>query len=197
MVRGIILYYLNMKPTHGYEIQQFISLSGMDQWTDIKSGSIYYALAKLEKEKLIVVQREERTGSRLRKIYQITEKGRQALVEEMKQELSMPLFDIGSAKFVTSPILATVPKAEIEAIITQHIRQLEESKEYWTFWSSKKPTNDKYCLTRLSFQIGIDSMEQQLQWHRELLAHLDYYMEEAKQMNQMIQSFDSEVEESK
>ena len=27
MIRGIILYYLNIKPTHGYEIQQFINFS--------------------------------------------------------------------------------------------------------------------------------------------------------------------------
>ena len=77
MIRGIILYYLNIKPTHGYEIQQFINFSGIDQWVNIQSGSIYYALTKLEKEKNISILREERIGSRLRKIYQITEKGKQ------------------------------------------------------------------------------------------------------------------------
>lgn len=84
MIRGIILYYLNIKPTHGYEIQQFINMSGMDQWTKIQSGSIYYALTKLEKERNIAVCREERTGSRVRKIYEITEQGRTTLLEEMR-----------------------------------------------------------------------------------------------------------------
>ena len=123
MVRGIILYYLNIKPTHGYEIQQFISLSGIDQWTNIKSGSIYYALAKLEKEKNIAVQREERTGSRVRKIYEITAKGRETLIDEMRQELATPLFDLGSAKFITSPILSTLSQKEVEEILEKHIKQ--------------------------------------------------------------------------
>ena len=149
MVRGIILYYLNIKPTHGYEIQQFISLSGIDQWTNIKSGSIYYALAKLEKEKNVEVKREERTGSRVRKIYQITEQGRETLVEEMQQELGMPLFNIGSAKFITSPILATIPKVQMEEILKKHIDQLKENKKYWEFWGSKKISKEEYNLTEI------------------------------------------------
>lgn len=195
MVRGIILYYLNIKPTHGYEIQQFISLSGIDQWTDIKSGSIYYALAKLEKEKNIAVQREERTGSRVRKIYEITAQGRETLVAEMKQELGMPLFDIGSAKFITSPILSTLQKADVEDIIKNHIKQLQKNKEYWVFWSNKKTENDKYGLTKFSFQISIDSIEQQIKWHEMLLKHLDYYIEEAQTMGSMIATFDVEKSE--
>ena len=121
MIRGIILYYLNIKPTHGYEIQQFINFSGIDQWINIQSGSIYYALTKLEKEKNIAILREERTGSRVRKIYEITEKGRETLVDEMRQELRAPLFKIGSPKFITSPILDTVPQEEAREIIDAHI----------------------------------------------------------------------------
>lgn len=196
MVRGIILYYLNIKPTHGYEIQQFISLSGMDQWTDIKSGSIYYALAKLEKEGNIAEQREERTGSRVRKIYEITEKGRQALAEEMRQELRMPLFEIGSAKFVTSPILASLSQNEVEEILAEHIKQLQKNKEYWDYWSSRKAQDDTYNLTQLSFQMAIDSIGQQIAWHEELMKHLPYYMKEAKQMGNMIAAFDFDKTEN-
>ena len=39
MVRILILYYLNIKTTHGYEIQKFIQETGLEQWTQIKSGS--------------------------------------------------------------------------------------------------------------------------------------------------------------
>ncbi len=33
MIRTLILYYLNIKPTHGYEIQKFLQVSGADRWT--------------------------------------------------------------------------------------------------------------------------------------------------------------------
>ena len=192
MIRGIILYYLNIKPTHGYEIQQFISLSGIDQWTKIQSGSIYYALTKLEKEKNIVVQREERTGSRVRKIYEITPQGKEALIVEMRQELEAPLFNIGSAKFITSPILATLSKQEIEEIIDAHIKELQKTKDYWNMWSDRKSKGDKYGLTKLSFEMTIDSIQKQIIWHENLREHLDYYMQEAKSMGNMIASFDFE-----
>jgi DNA-binding PadR family transcriptional regulator len=53
MIKLLLLYYLSVKPTHGYEIQRFIQENELDKWTKIQSGSIYYALAKLEKEGLI------------------------------------------------------------------------------------------------------------------------------------------------
>ncbi len=192
MIRGIILYYLNMKPTHGYEIQQFIQLTNMDQWTKIQSGSIYYALNKLEQEQNIAVLREERTGSRIRKIYQITQQGRQTLHQEMEQELAVPLFQIGSPKFITSPILATLSKADIERVVKKHIKELQKTLEYWMTWGDRKAATDDYDLTRLSFQMSIDSLKQQILWHEELLKHLDYYQEQSKTMGQMITSFDAD-----
>lgn len=192
MIRGIILFYLNIKPTHGYEIQRFIQLSGIDQWTKIQSGSIYYALTKLEKEKNIRVLKEERTGSRVRKIYEITENGYKALQEEMRRELATPLFNIGSSKFITSPILATLPKDEMIRIIEKHIDELKEMKEYWSVWRTKKSTGQKHGLTDLSFQITIDSIQHQIMWHKELLDHLDDYIGEAKTMGKMISTFDAD-----
>lgn len=196
MIRGIILYYLNIKPTHGYEIQQFISMSGMEQWTKIQSGSIYYALTKLEKEKNIAVLREEHTGARVRKIYEITEQGKNTLISEMKQELKAPLFHIGSAKFNIFPILSSLSKEELENLITAHIKELQQTKECWEQWEKLKSKNDKYGLTTLSFQMTIASIEQQIAWHEKLLKHLEYYVKEAQAMSDMIATFDFEKTKS-
>ncbi len=192
MIRGIILYYLNIKPTHGYEIQQYISMSGMEQWTKIQSGSIYYALAKLEKEKNIAVMREEHTGARVRKIYEITEQGRDTLTSEMRHELETPLFSIGSAKFNISPILSSLSKEELQNLITSHITELQKTKECWERWQNLKTKDDKYGLTTLSFQMTIGSIEQQIVWHKNLLEHLDYYVKEAQTMTNIIAKFDFE-----
>lgn len=99
MIRGIILFYINIKPTHGYEIQRFLQLSGTETWAKIQSGSIYYAINKLEKEKKIEVLREERNGSRIRKIYQITQAGKLELKKEMREALSSPIVSVGNKDF--------------------------------------------------------------------------------------------------
>lgn len=190
MIKAFILYYLNIKPTHGYEIQRFIQLSGIDNWTKIQSGSIYYALTKLEKEKNITVLREERTGSRLRKIYQITSKGKTTLQEEMKAALSEPLFSIGSPKFITSPILDSLSRDDMEEIIKNHINKLKETEEFWTKWCKLKAGKEASKLTNLSFQITIDSIKNQILWHEELLNNLPTYQREGKEMTEMIRSID-------
>lgn len=122
----------------GMKYKKFIQLSGIDKWSKIQSGSIYYALTKLEKEKNIEVLREERTGSRVRKIYKITSKGKKTLQKEMKAALSEPLFSIGSPKFITSPILDSLSREDMEQIIKNHIQELHETKEFWTTWSKIK-----------------------------------------------------------
>ena len=196
MIRGIILCYLKIKPTHGYEIQRYIQLSGVEQWAKIQSGSIYYALTKLEKEKNIEVLREERTGSRVRKIYQITDQGRDTLQNEMKEALNTPITNVGSIKFFTGPILYTLSKEDIIAITKKHLSDLMEQKKYWTDWQKAKGEGKQSALVDLSFEMTIQSIENQIKWHEELLRHLDTYIEESTGMMQMLKQFDvSEYEQ--
>lgn len=192
MIRAFVLYYLNIKPTHGYEIQRFIQLSGIDKWTKIQSGSIYYALTKLEKEKNISVLREERTGSRLRKIYEITSKGKKELSEEMKEVLAEPLFSLGAAKFIISPIVDSLSLEDMKKIIQNHIKELKETEKYWATWGEIKTRKEGNELTKLSFQITIDSIKNQIRWHEELLQNLPVYQKEGKELSRMISLFDAD-----
>ncbi|BBF43250.1 transcriptional regulator, PadR family [Lachnospiraceae bacterium KM106-2] len=196
MIRALILYYLNIKPTHGYEIQRFLQLTGTDQWTKIQSGSIYYALTKLEKEENIIVEREERTGSRIRKIYKITEKGKKTLIEEMAHELMEPICNVGSMKFITSPIIDSLSKEQMKSLLDQHIEQLNEQLTYWEQWQSAKAGDQATRLTQLSFQMTIDSLKNQILWHEELREHLDQYIEESKIMAETIKMFNADQFES-
>ncbi len=188
MVRAFILYYLNIKRTHGYEIQKFLQMQGTEQWGKIQSGSIYYALTKLEKERCIEVYKEERVGARIRKIYQITEHGKKELQKEMAEELARPISSVGSFKFITDPMLSSLSKEDSIQIIKKHIQSLEEQKDYWRKWKEIKVTNDSLELTKLSFQMTINSLEDQIKWHQELLDHIDTYIQYSHQTVQIIQS---------
>ncbi len=188
MISAFILYYLNMKPTHGYEIQKFLQVSNIEQWTKILSGSIYYALTKLEKDQFIRVLREERTGSRVRKIYEITESGREELRRQMLEAMDTPITNIGSFKFYTDPILGTLSKEELEICITSHIAKLREQKEYWGKWYDIK--GDITDLSKLSFQMTIENISFQIRWHEELLANLDQYIEASHGTEQFIKTID-------
>lgn len=197
MISAFILYYLNLKPTHGYEIQKFLQVSNVDQWAKIQSGSIYYALTKLEKDKYIQVLREERTGSRVRKIYAITESGKEELHRAMAEELDRPISNIGSIKFFTDPMLSTLNRDEITIIIKKHVTKLMEQKSYWEQWHDIKVDDNAPALNRLSFRMTIDNLDYQIRWHEELLANLDYYIEASKGTEQIIKTIDFDQMEEK
>lgn len=190
MIRGFILYYINIKPTHGYEIQKFLQISGTEQWAKIQSGSIYYALTKLEKEKYIKVLKEERTGSRVRKIYEITASGRKELHKEMAEELNKPLWPISTMKFLTGPMLSALSKEECVNILNRHIGDLIEQQNFWIKWRDIKIGDQTDELNRLSFDITIDSIKGQITWHEELLKNIDQYIKFSEQSGVMIKSFD-------
>lgn len=196
MIRALILFYLSIKPTHGYEIQKFIQLSGTEQWMKIQSGSIYYALTKLEKEKCISVLREERTGSRVRKIYEITEHGKKEMLKEIISVLQTPIANTGSPKFIIEPMLSLLEESEVKVAIQKHIKELEEKCEYWKKWSEIKAGKDATKLIKLSFSMTIHSLEEQILWHKELLDNLELYLNEADAMKSFILQFDADSTEA-
>lgn len=191
MIRSLILYYLNVKPTHGYEIQKFLQVSGIDNWTKIQSGSIYYALGKLEKDACVEVLREEKNGSRIRKIYIITEKGRQELKEDLQQELLTPIAPVGSDKFFLINILDELPKDTIIETINKHLVDLKRQKEYWEKWLQTKTNKGNVPgAEKIAFDMTIDNLKYQILWHEEILNHIDQYIALGKEARGIIQTID-------
>lgn len=191
MIRSLILYYLNVKPTHGYEIQKFLQIAGIDNWTKIQSGSIYYALTKLEKDCYVEVLREEKNGARIRKIYTITEKGKQELKTDLQQELLTPITPIGSDKFFLNNILDELPKDVIITALRKHLSDLNSQKDYWKKWQQTKIEKDNIPgAEKIAFDMTIDSLKYQIIWHEEILNNIDQYITLSKETRRIIQSID-------
>jgi DNA-binding PadR family transcriptional regulator len=73
-----ILTALVRTPLHGYGIMQAVEqLSGGR--VKLKAGTLYAALDRLATDGLIVVDREEAVGGRLRRYYALSDDGRAAL----------------------------------------------------------------------------------------------------------------------
>ena len=76
-VRLFVLGVLCSKSSYGYEIKETALLWGLPRWADIQEGSIYHALGKLTKEKLIAQTSVENSeNNRPRYIYNICPEGR-------------------------------------------------------------------------------------------------------------------------
>ncbi len=190
MIKALILYYLSIKPTHGYEIQKFIQVNEMDSWTKIQSGSIYYALNKLEKEGLIVLIEETGSGTKGRKLYSITERGKEELKELVKEELHSPICEVGSDKFIIFPLLNTLDKNVIAAEIKKHTQKLYDQKLYIEKWQRIKGNNQSLAVEKISFEMMLSNLEFQIKWHNALLDEMEKCIAAGKKMTKLISVFD-------
>lgn len=190
MIKVLILYYLNIKPTHGYEIQKFIKYTQLDSWTKIQSGSIYYALDKLEKEGMISLLREESIGSKVRKVFNITDAGKQELQKSLAEELKKNIYEVGSDKFILYPFLNDMDKDVTAKQINAHIKGLKDKKEYFEKWQKLKVSPKSLKVESLCFEMIISSLDYQIRWHSALLEELDECLELGKQTEAFIRKID-------
>jgi len=176
MVKVLILYYLSIKETHGYEIQKYIQNTGLSTWAKVKSGSIYYALGKMEEKGEVELVQEKTQGSRVRRIYKISDKGREELKKALKLELSKNLVPIGTEKFISPSFLCEIDKKSGIEIINKHIKELKESLEYWGYWKNLKVVDKTQNVERISFDMTIETIKYSIKWHEALVDEYDYYV---------------------
>ncbi|MGL5715142.1 MAG: PadR family transcriptional regulator [Paraclostridium sp.] len=190
MVKLIILYYLNIKSTHGYEIQKFIQATGLDVWAKVKSGSIYYALSKMEKNGEVELYKEETVGSKVRKIYQITEKGKKELKNTIEQELDKPLMPIGTDKFIIPVTFNRLDKNEAISIVNKHIKSLEETLDYWEYWKDIKINELTLQVEKISFEMTVNGIKDSIRWHKAIIDEYDEYVTYSQSQEVMIKNID-------
>lgn len=79
-VRSLCLAILSFGDATGYEIRKESTEGRFSYFEDASFGSIYPALARLEAEGLVTVREEPQAGKPSRKVYSITETGRQEFI---------------------------------------------------------------------------------------------------------------------
>ena len=78
-VRTLCLGILSLQEASGYEIKKDVEDGLFSHFIDASYGSIYPALTQLAAEGLLTVRAEEQTGKPDKKVYAITESGKNAL----------------------------------------------------------------------------------------------------------------------
>ncbi|MNW45903.1 Transcriptional regulator PadR-like family protein [compost metagenome] len=170
MTRFVVLSFLRMKEMHGYEIQNLIQMSKIEQWANLLSGSLYHALNNLEKEGKIETSREERTGARIRKIYRITEEGEKEFQAELRKGLLTPPGSTKSDFALAVSWVSVLPKEEAKALLTQNIEQIEQNIANWEYGKQVKGRDSQ--LAELSMEHGIQKMKLDVDYLNKVIALL-------------------------
>lgn len=82
-VRTLILAILNTQEATGYEIKKLSTEGVYSYFVDVSYGSIYPTLSKLEAEGVVTVRIETQVGKPDRKVYEITDEGRNEFVASL------------------------------------------------------------------------------------------------------------------
>ena len=78
------------QPSHTYALDGFIKEMGLEEWSNISRASIYNTFKRLKSEGCVTVTAEKVGEMPERKVYAITEKGKQRLLEELRENMLLP-----------------------------------------------------------------------------------------------------------
>jgi PadR family transcriptional regulator, regulatory protein AphA len=143
-VRTLCLAILYFGEATGYEIKKMSMEGKYSHFVDASFGSIYPALARMEKDGLVTCREETHPGKPSRKIYSITDEGRAAFVTALCEP---PAPDVFRSEFLLIAMCAEfLPPAVVEQAIETRIGQLEaeiahleeiaeQAKHFGTRWA--------------------------------------------------------------
>jgi len=168
-----ILGLLHYMPMSGYDIKKMTDNNISNFWQE-NYGHIYPVLKQMEQKDLVEFRKMESAGSPPRKVYNITEKGRNEFQKWLKEETE-PLKIKSELLLKTFFGEFTSPHSIIERLkeekefqknklleyeqILQHIESLPKERNYSPFWA-------------LTVKNGIFYAKGQIQWCEESIKEL-------------------------
>jgi PadR family transcriptional regulator PadR len=84
VVEPLLLFIIDELPMHGYEIARELDRRSQGYF-DLAASTIYSALRRLENRGLVLSSWQQVARKQRRRYYELTEKGRQILAEELAQ----------------------------------------------------------------------------------------------------------------
>jgi DNA-binding PadR family transcriptional regulator len=150
-VKSILLGFLAYQSMTGYELKKYFSIS-FSFFSGLSYGSIYPALRKMEKEGLITMQVEVQDGAPNRKVYTITDLGRNAFTKALESPFHL---ERQKNAFLTRLFFfAHLPQEARKNIATKYLHAVKQVQEELESARPQIETHaDRY--QHLSFQFGV------------------------------------------
>jgi DNA-binding PadR family transcriptional regulator len=123
-VRTLCLGILSLQEASGYEIKKDVEDGLFSHFIDASFGSIYPALTQLAAEGYVTVREEEQTGKPDKKVYAITDAGRNALAKAISVS---PAKDKYKSEFLFQMLLQDYLSPEMMLVAIQ--KQLDDLNE--------------------------------------------------------------------
>lgn len=156
---------------HGHQIRRAAQTDRTELWADVKPGSLYGALHRMEAEGIVEAVRTEQEGKRpARTVYAITEEGRGELAahrDEALREARLRPDPVDLALHFTGDLSEEALRSALEARRSSLASQLAS-------WRQVRESADPHLseMERMTFSHTLGRLEAELSWHDELLEQL-------------------------
>ncbi len=169
----VLLGLLSEAPRHGYDIKQQIEHRHMESWVGITMPAIYKGLTRLEGKNDLSAHSESTATHPDRKVYSITEQGRetfQRLLHESLREPEHPFFRLLMG-FGFSHL--SEKQALLDSLAQRQERMTVLSAEVD---ETKRELSERNCGPETSVEIVqyyIDLIEMERKWLKRVHAHIE------------------------
>jgi DNA-binding PadR family transcriptional regulator len=120
-----VLCLLRERPRHPYEMQRVIRQRRNDNFLDLKRGSLYHAIARLQHGGLIAAVETQREGRRPeRTVYKLTDAGERAVLGWLRDLLAKP-GQVSTPFFAALSFLAHLRPEDVLAQLASRADRLE------------------------------------------------------------------------
>lgn len=156
---------------HGHQIRRAAQTDRTELWANVKPGSLYGALHRMESEGIVEAVRTEQEGKRpARTVYGITEEGRGEFAahrDEALREARLGPDPVDLALQFTGDLSEGALRSALEARRASLASQLAS-------WRQVKESADPYLseLEKMTFGHTLGRLEAELSWHEGLLERL-------------------------
>ena len=170
-LEAAILGLVYENPQYGYQLEKIIEGWGMRNWTQIGFSSIYYVLKKLEKKDLVTAELKKVEGKPSRKVFTITELGKEIMKEKLNDLLSwnkklISPFDLGIA------YLNYLEPEEVIECLENYIKSAEGRIKFLeSSVKIQKELNAPYYVVAL-FSRPLLNLKNELEWVEEFIEEI-------------------------
>lgn len=169
-VQSIILGFLMRGSKTGYELKQYFSIS-FSFFSGLSYGSIYPALRRMAQQGLVTMRKERQTHAPDRKVYTITEKGREVFLDALRAPLTL---STSKSPFLMRLFFFEDLTPEDRVIMVRS--HLEAVRQQYRHLESLRPQIEAHAdrFQHLCFQFG-------LRFHKDLTANVEEVLRSLEQ----------------
>ena len=158
------------EPVNGYQIRRELVTWGVEDWANIKPGSIYNGLATLA-QRGELVRHDLRDGSREVAVYELSDKGREEFRRLFEQGLTAVRPTAPLAFQTALSMLPLVTRADAKRLLEQRLVNLEHQAEEYSVKAHEALNVPPHVLAVMDYWERVGKVERE--WLVRLLSRID------------------------